>query len=117
MWLVLAAAGTLFSWRVLLAVELCMLNCSAVSTTIKKSHVQSVITTSALAVTQPSSARRQPHRAQREDNSNSHLSRFSASPLLNSSPASASKAKISREGVWSARGEEGVENTSGINSK
>lgn len=82
----------------------------------KSSHVQSVIITSALAVTQPSSAHRQPRPAQQEDNSTSHLMHFSAS-LLNSSTASASKAKTSREGVWSARGEEGMENTSGINSK
>lgn len=83
----------------------------------KNSHVQSVIITSALAVTQPSSAHRQPCPAQHEDNSTSHLMYFSASPLLNYSTASASKAKTSREGVWSARGEGGKENTSGINSK
>lgn len=35
MWLVLAGAGALFSWKVRLGAELCMWNCRAVSTMIK----------------------------------------------------------------------------------
>ena len=54
---------------------------------------------SALAASQPGGARRQPRPAPREDDSTSHLIRFSASPLFGSRTASASPAKATREGV------------------
>lgn len=82
MWLVLTGAGTLFflasvSWGRALHVEL-----QGYISDDKNSHVQSVITISASAVTQPSPAHGQPWPAHHEENSTSHLRHFPASSIL-----------------------------------